>query len=135
MRWNPQAISTFWLCKMAAETRDHIFFECSYSREVWYETIKDIAGVRRPYQWNSVIQDVVNGLNGRVKTFLLRYCFQVVAHAIWQERNRRRVGESSQPSSCLIAKLDKLIRNRITSLRRRNGGKHEKTMEVWFSRS
>lgn len=107
------------------ETRDHKFFECSYSKEVWYGIIKDIAGDRRSYQWNSVIQGVVNDPNGRVKTFLLRYCFQSVAHALWQERNRRRVGESSQPPSCLIAKLDKLIRNRITSIRRRDGGKHE----------
>ncbi|WZZ85349.1 hypothetical protein YC2023_113928 [Brassica napus] len=26
LRWNPQAISTCWLCKMEIETRDHLFF-------------------------------------------------------------------------------------------------------------
>lgn len=76
---------------------------------------------------------VVNGCQGRGLTFLMRYCFQVVAYAIWHERNVRRVG--AQPASCLIARLDKIVRNRITSLRRKVGGKHEKTMEIWFGRS
>ncbi|CAG7865160.1 unnamed protein product, partial [Brassica rapa] len=51
------------------------------------------------------------------------------------ERNVRRVSEPSLPARCLIARLDKLVRNRITFLRRKKGGKYEKAMEVWFSRS
>ena len=68
-------------------------------------------------------------------TFLMRYCLQVVAYAIWHERNVRRVGEPSQPVSCLIDRLDKIVRNIITSFRQKAGGKHEKTMENWFGRS
>lgn len=32
-------------------------------------------------------------------------------------------------------KLDKLVRNRITSLRRKEKNKHEKTIEIWFGRN
>lgn len=35
LKWNPQAISTFWLCNATTETRDHLFFECVFSEEVW----------------------------------------------------------------------------------------------------
>lgn len=98
-------------------------------------TIKNLAGNRRIYDWTEVVQVVVNGVRDRVLTFLLRYCFQAVAYALWRERNVRRVGDQAQPASCLIVKLDKLIRNRITSMRRKKGGKYEKTMEVWFDRS
>ena len=135
LRWNPQAMTTCWLCKAAFETRDHLFFECDYSKEVWLETIKNLAGCRRIYEWSDVIWAVVNGLHGRILTFLLRYCFQTVAYAVWSEINLRRIRDPSLPASCLIARLDKLIRNRITSLRRRKGGKFEKAMEVWFDRS
>lgn len=120
---------------MATETRDHLFFECVYSKEVWLETIKNLAGNRRLYEWSSVVRVVVNGLHGRTLEFLLRYCFQAVVYALWRERNVRRVGDPSQPVSCLIARLDKLIRNRITSLRRKKGEKYEKAMEVWFDRN
>lgn len=132
LRWNPQAISTCWLCKVDNETRDHLFFECDYSDKVWKGTVKSLAGRRNLSDWSRVVQVAVNGLHGKVQTFLFRYCFQAVAYALWQERNKRRVGESSQPVSCLISKLDNLIRNRITSLRRRKGNNYEKAMEIWF---
>lgn len=133
-RWNPQADSTCLLCKTMEESRDHLFFECSYSKEVWQGTIKEMMGRRRCYKWLDVFQVVAKGIQGRIVTMLLRYCFQAVAYAIWHERNVRRAGEPSLPASCLIARIDKLIRNRISSIRRRAGGKHEKTMEAWFGR-
>ena len=119
---------------MEAETRDHLFFECSYSKEVWIGTIKHLAGHGEVYKWDRVLRIVEKGLHKRSSTVLLRYCFQAVDYAIWHERNVRRVGEASQPATCLIAKLDKLIRNRISSLRRREGGKYEKMMEDWVDR-
>ncbi|RID76819.1 hypothetical protein BRARA_B03770, partial [Brassica rapa] len=65
-------------------------------------------------------------------TFLFRYCFQATAYAIWRERNTRRVGEAPQTSARLIIFLDKFIPNRISSLRKIVGNKHEKTMGIWF---
>ncbi|KAF8050615.1 hypothetical protein N665_1922s0001 [Sinapis alba] len=78
------------------------------------------------------MQRLVNGLQNKTSTFLFRYCFQAVAYAIWQERNTRRVGEPPQSSTRLIIFLDKQIRNRISSLRKKAGSRHEKAMEMWF---
>ena len=129
LRWNPQAISTCWLCQKATETRHHLFFDCDYSKEVWLGTIKNLAGNRRFHEWSSVVQVVADGLHGRsMQTFLLRYSFQAVAYALWHERNVRRVGEPSLPADCLITRLDKLIRNRITSLRKKEGRKYKKAI-------
>lgn len=94
-----------------------------------------MAGNRRIHEWSSVIREVVRGLGGKLETFLYRYCFQAAVSAIWRERNVRRVGESSQTAVCLTARLDKLVRNRITSLRRKRGGKYERAMKVWFGRN
>lgn len=30
LRWNPQVVSTCWLCNSVTESRDHLFFECSF---------------------------------------------------------------------------------------------------------
>lgn len=91
-----------------------------------------LAGNRRRYQWAQVVQDMVLGLKEKNQTFLMRYSFQAVIYAVWYERNQRRVGESPQPVSYLLVRLDKLVRNRITSLKKKKGGKYEKAMEVWF---
>lgn len=46
--------------------------------------------------WSDLMHSLVHGWHDRVSTFLLRYCFQVVAYALWHERNIRRVGEPHQ---------------------------------------
>ena len=71
-------------------------------------------------QWSQIMQILINGLHERVVTFLWRYCFQYVLHAIWMERKTRRVDDTALPTSCLLLRLDKQVRNRITSLRRKN---------------
>ena len=133
LKWNPQAMSTCWLCKSVAETRDHLFFECTYSEVVWRGTIKDLAGLGVSSKWSRLIRKLETGLQNRTLTFLFRYCFQALVYAIWFERNARRVGEPPKPASLLILYIDKLVRNRISSLRK-PGWKHEKAMEAWFGR-
>lgn len=135
LRWNAQAISTCWLCQSEIETRDHLFFDCAYSKEVWKGTVKNMAGLGDIHQWSRVLQAVTNGCQGKELTFLMRYSFQMVVYAIWHERNIRRVGEPSQHAVCLISRLDKMMRNKITSLRKKVGRKHDKTMQIWFGRS
>ena len=134
LRWNPFVISTCWLCKEELETRDHLFFECIYSKEVWSGTIGNLVGNVCIYQWDRVLQAVVNEMQERHSTFLLRYSFQAVVHVLWIERNVRRVEDPVQPATCLIARMDKLVRNRVTSFRKKNGAKFEKAMEVWFGK-
>ena len=81
---------------------------------MWSRTIEKLAGNGCIYQWDRVLQLVVNGMQERHSTFLLRYRFQAVIHALWMEKNVRRVGEPEQPASCLIARMDKPLRNRVT---------------------
>ncbi|XP_013632732.1 PREDICTED: uncharacterized protein LOC106338256 [Brassica oleracea var. oleracea] len=132
LRWNPQAISTCWLCSAGLETRDHLFFECSFSAEVWRGTIRGLDGGGCSVHWPTVIQRLVVGSQDYLATFLLRYCFQATVYAIWFDRNKRRVGETPQPVARLLIFLYKLIRNRISSLRKKAGNKYEKAMELWF---
>lgn len=70
----------------------------------------------------------------RTLSFLFIYCFQAVAYVIWFEMNARRVGEPLKPSNLMILYLDKLVQNKISSLRRTVASKHEKAMTIWFGR-
>lgn len=134
LNWNPMAITTCWLCKEEMKTRNHIYFECAYSREVRSNVIGNLMGDVCLYQWDRVLKAMVDGRREKHVTFLLRYSFQAIIHMLWLERNTRRVGEASQPPGCIVARLDKLVRNRVTSLRKRDGAKYERAMEVWFGR-
>ena len=109
-----------------------MFFECTFSTEVWRSTIGRLAGTGVSTQWHILVHQLVTGLQDRILTFLLRYCFQAVVYALWHERSTRRVGENPQTAGRLIIFLDRMIRNRISSLRRRTGNNYEQAMEIWF---
>ena len=94
-------------------------------------TIRGVAGVGVSAQWSLLLQRLVIGLQDSTKTLLFRYCFQAIAHTIWHERNTRRVKESHQSPARLIRILDKMIRNKIFSLRKQVGDRHEKAMEIY----
>ncbi|KAL0834966.1 hypothetical protein Bca101_086855 [Brassica carinata] len=53
-------------------------------------------------------------------------------YTIWCESNTRRVREAPQPAARLLIFLDKLVRNRISCLRKKAGNKYEKVTEIWF---
>ena len=50
---------------------------------------------------------------------------------IWRERNSRWVEEAPQSSARLISLLDKLIRNRISFLRKTVGDRHADMRRLW----
>ncbi|KAL0793260.1 hypothetical protein Bca101_064637 [Brassica carinata] len=102
--------------------------------EVWKATVGKLMREEGSYGWERVLQAIVNGLREKIQTMLLRYSFQAVIYALWLERNARRVGETEQPAACMIARLEKLVRNRVTSLRKKNGAKYDKAMVTWFER-
>lgn len=115
------------------ETRDHLFFTCSYSEEVWRKVIRNILGSGYSNEWNQLLLVLVAILQDKTLTFILRYCFQATVYTLWHERNRRRVGELSKAPPVLAALLDKLVRDRITSIKGRLAKRPEAAMSLWFA--
>ncbi|WZZ13587.1 hypothetical protein YC2023_106676 [Brassica napus] len=119
LKWNSHAVTKCWLCNDPMETRDHLFFTCSYSEEVWRKVIRNILGSGYSNEWNQLLLVLVARLQDKTLTFILRYCFQATVYTLWHERNRRRVGELSKAPPVLAALLDKLVRDLITSIKGR----------------
>ncbi|RID49950.1 hypothetical protein BRARA_H00711 [Brassica rapa] len=84
-------------------------------------------------EWESIIRLLKEGSNwSKVKLFVSRYILQSTVHAIWMERNRRKHNELPSPSVVLIKRLDKNMRNRFTTLRRRGEKDLAEGMNFWF---
>ncbi|XP_024006618.1 uncharacterized protein LOC112083119 [Eutrema salsugineum] len=77
------------LCQAPTESRDHLFFSCSYSKEVWTELSKGIFHSHSSTDWHSIIAITSSAILDRVHLFLTRYVFQTTIHSIWRERNGR----------------------------------------------
>ncbi|BAB08257.1 unnamed protein product [Arabidopsis thaliana] len=59
------------------------------------------------------------------------YFFQATVYSIWLERNKRRHSEPPSTADQVIKFLDRIIRNKISSIHRTNPRKHEDGFRVW----
>lgn len=116
--WNTGSDGNCVLCSQGLmETRNHLFFECDYSSSVWSKLMTNIMGVDYSATWNDVLCFTSRSSCTRIRSFLARYTFQATVYMIWRERNSRRHGQHPRSFEALFRILDRLIKNRIMSLR------------------
>ena len=115
------------------ETRNHLFYQCKFSEEVWKNLTAKLLSLRYTTDWDEVVRLLTDQTWNSTRLFLLRYVFQETLSALWTKRNGRRHGERSNTLATLIKSVDKAVRNRIFSSRVMEVSKYTKAMETWFS--
>ncbi|XP_013650778.1 uncharacterized protein LOC106355352 [Brassica napus] len=123
--WNTNGDVSCIFCNEPLETLTHLFFECSYSSQVWEALMKGV--MNNPYtdRWGRITRLKTDSSWGKVKLFTVRYALQLTVHTLWRERNKRRHGESAVTAPVLIKRLDKAMRNQFTVIRRRGDRDYE----------
>ncbi|XP_059284884.1 uncharacterized protein LOC132038192 [Lycium ferocissimum] len=90
-KWNIQLDPTYQMCHSANNTRDHLFFECTFAHSIWQRLMQWLQ-----FQWPAVqswqlqyqiILQVTKGKTMQAKMFRLVYSEFIAA--IWWERNTR----------------------------------------------
>ncbi|KAL0878153.1 hypothetical protein Bca101_027859 [Brassica carinata] len=132
LRWNLAIDPICVLCKQDVETRNHLFFCCEYSSQIWGKLMRGLLHTGYTERWEDIVELMLEQRQDRVKVFLIRYTFQAAAHSIWRERNCRRHGEKPLPHVLLAKIIDKNVRNRLSTIRRQGDQKMEKGLRMWF---
>ncbi|XP_010463164.1 PREDICTED: uncharacterized protein LOC104743817 [Camelina sativa] len=130
VQWNAAANGDCVLCQGCGETREHLFFSCSYSSNVWSTLVHNLLGARFTTSWTTLASLLVDSSTPRLPLFVLRYVFQSTIHSLWRERNARRHGEAPISSSTLCRFIDKQVRNRLLTLTSTSG--YENGLQLWF---
>ncbi|KAL9812116.1 putative reverse transcriptase zinc-binding domain-containing protein [Arabidopsis thaliana] len=89
-------------CTNTMETRDHLFFSCTYVSIIWVEVAKKLWRSRFTTVWPQILAYISDNSLNQVDGFLIRYVFQATIYAVWRERNGRYHGESPTTQSQLI---------------------------------
>lgn len=132
--WNANTDVSCVLCQDPLETSSHLFFECSYSRQIWEKLTKGIFKDQYTADWERIVSLLVGSSSwSRVQMFTMRYIFQSTVHTIWRERNRRRHGEAAITAEILIRRLDKNMRNQFSVIQRRGDKEYREGMTFWFN--
>ncbi|RID59937.1 hypothetical protein BRARA_F03128 [Brassica rapa] len=83
-------------------------------------------------EWSAILAFMSQLKLSRVESFLARYVFQSAVYVIWRERNSRNHGENPRPLENLFRTIDKMIKNRVMSLRTQDK-RLEKALQVWIA--
>lgn len=78
-------------CEQAVETFDHLFFECSLTKELWLRLLRWLGYDRPICDWQSEVEWVSKNAKRRNGQCAIVTCvFGMLVNAIWRERNKLR---------------------------------------------
>ncbi|KAG7552734.1 Dirigent protein [Arabidopsis thaliana x Arabidopsis arenosa] len=116
LKWNRGASGVCNLCNSCIETRDHLFFSCSFSSEIWDSLARGLLKQHYTTDWTQLLTLISDTHTDRVDSFLMRYIFQVTVYTIWRERNGRRHDEVTNPAAKHIQWIDKQVDSKTGEL-------------------
>ncbi|GJX32934.1 reverse transcriptase domain-containing protein [Tanacetum coccineum] len=104
------------LCEAQPDSHDHLFFECSFSSQIWMH-MKRFAGLLNS---GSSLVSIMSHLlpiakQKSSKSTIRKLIVAVVAYLIWQERNRRLFKKSKRSAKEVIGCIMASVRLKLLS--------------------
>lgn len=131
-RWGHQTPATCLLCNSAAESRDHLFFACPLSWNMW-SILAPRCGLNPAQQWTDVLAQLrpLNSRNWKGRLTLLTW--QCCLYWIWQEKNSRLHRNTFRSHDALLRLIDRQIRDRLLSYRDASPRLSSRMMQQWLA--
>lgn len=115
--WGVQIPPLCLLCALEPETKQHLFFDCEFSKEVWLPFIAPIFP-SPPSDFEALVRWVKTPTRDSNDAMVLRLAFQACIYMIWKERNARLHSASSRSSSSVREDIHRTLRAKLDSLSR-----------------
>lgn len=117
----PQLSSVCVLCNSVTEVHEHLFFDCTYAREVW-DAFKGIIGLQAVDNCLSNVVSALISQPSQTKAFIKtqRIAVAAVTYAIWRERNQRIFKKQKRKSCEVIKWIHHEIRLKLMSIKFNN---------------
>lgn len=133
MKWNSQLPSSCVFCNDSLENRDHLFFQCKYSDEVWKGLTQQLLSTNYTNNWSTILQLLLDNSRIKCDIFPLKYFFpnRIVRSLVWTKL--RKYVEAPTPPAQLILMVDKRVQNRFVSFRGMRGHAYEMGMSKWLA--
>uniref|UniRef100_A0A1J3EJP2 LINE-1 retrotransposable element ORF2 protein n=1 Tax=Noccaea caerulescens TaxID=107243 RepID=A0A1J3EJP2_NOCCA len=113
IRWGLNVQPGCVLCSNGSESHEHLFFECSFSSEIWSQ----IAGSlwpNPPTDLASVTTSILSMQSS--KAVVAKLWLQILIYLLWRERNARIFSANPRSSASSISSaVDRMMRDRLLS--------------------
>lgn len=116
LSWGLSSPSTCLLCNSFDESRNHLFFECAYSLQVWH-AMGNRSGLTASSSWDLTLT-ALNLLSGpRHAKLLPIFVWQSTIYHLWSERNARLHRNTYRPPDSISNSIASYIKSKIASIR------------------
>lgn len=132
--WGLLTTPTCVLCNCAAESRDHLFFDCSYSFSVWSPLARR-TGTPEIRDWGQSIHCMQSLATPKHRRLLSLLAWQAAIYSIWMERNSRIHRNQFRGADSLISTITAQIKNKISSTRLSSPTLASLMMQSWLEDS
>lgn len=134
LNWGLQVDGLCVLCHGHIESRNHLYYQCSYSWNIWEPTAAR-CGFTPSQSWDTTLLDLRSAPGTRLQRKLRLLCWQATNYLLWVERNNRIHRNQFKTYDILLRELDRLIRNRIATYRFTDPAASSDLLALWFLRS
>ncbi|XP_021979813.1 uncharacterized protein LOC110875929 [Helianthus annuus] len=120
------------LCKYGRDSRDHLFFQCSFSAKIWNIVNKRVDMGNVNDTWSSIMAWIEQHASSKKLEHIV--CKLVVAastYFIWQERNNRLFSHLQRREETVAQLILDMVRLRIMGFKVGGDIGHRKLLERW----
>ncbi|KAJ9536498.1 hypothetical protein OSB04_un000335 [Centaurea solstitialis] len=100
------------LCGITRDSHNHLFFECSFSRQIWLQVMDRVHWVDFPCSWNGIV-DALSDNSTAPKLLEHKLALAASVYVVWCERNRRLFVGDSKPIPHLVRTILDSVLDRV----------------------
>lgn len=115
--WGMNVPSECLLCAGSEESRQHLFFDCAYSFEVWSFFCSHLH-LSPPTLFEECLSWLKDPTPDANVLLIVRLIFQAVIYVVWKERNSRLHTGLCRPPQAIIQEIQQTIKLRLDPLSR-----------------
>lgn len=130
--WGMAVSSDCLLCGSSDESRDHLFFSCPFSIDVW-SSFYHHHSLSPPPDFNSILGWLRTASSNPKVKFICKLLFQATIYFIWRERNSRLHLASSKPAHVIAKDIQITLKAKLAGLDRKALAPVTQTyLSIWF---
>ncbi|KAF2558614.1 hypothetical protein F2Q68_00014290 [Brassica cretica] len=65
---------------------EHLFFERVYAAQIWKKLMEGVLQNEYTNQWRRFMRIMRAPQTSKVKSFIIKYIFQLAVHTVWREK-------------------------------------------------
>ncbi|CAM8925778.1 unnamed protein product [Rhodiola kirilowii] len=106
------------LCESGEESRDHLFFECRFTQEVWQKVLSFLLITPSFYRWCSLIPWFKALPQSRLKTKMAAAAITRVMNGVWTARNKKIFRGESISTAMIIQETFWYLKMKIGAIQK-----------------